>query len=97
MAAAATTNSDAKTNFFIRPSAIANRLWLGCLFERQTKALSLMIYDNGPGGQYRKLCKGLHCGDPLVDWLAAPRAKAANRLANCGNLAWWLHRELDLI
>jgi hypothetical protein len=46
MAAAATTNSDANTNFFIRPSDIANRC-AGCLFESgQTKALSLMIYDN---------------------------------------------------
>jgi hypothetical protein len=52
MAAAATTNSDANTNFFIRPSDIRDRLCGDVFFESgQTKALSLMIYDNlSPAG-----------------------------------------------
>ena len=46
MAAAATTNSDAKTNFFIRPS-VWEPLKRGSIFESgQTRALSLRIYDN---------------------------------------------------
>jgi hypothetical protein len=45
-AAAATTNSDANTNFFIRPSDMQKTACAGSLFESgQTKALSLMIYD----------------------------------------------------
>ena len=46
MAAAATTSSDAKTNFFIRPSDMQKAACAGSVFESgQTKAVCLMIYD----------------------------------------------------
>jgi hypothetical protein len=45
IAAAATTNSDAKTNFFIRPSDMQKAACAGSVFESgQTKAVCLMIY-----------------------------------------------------